>query len=132
MHPVDRKEADMLLRMTSKSCNSLFVESQHKILMLKNELKARAQPILSNFTSAISVLPALGNHLKFEVSLEAPCVSNLVAKNKLRSSPRPWQKSKSPQTSKLAKERFKIKKCHSMFSMFRDTKQYGRKEKIKY
>ena len=89
MHPVERKEADMLPRKKSESYNSLLAESQHKILMLKNELKARHQPILSNFTSTISVLPALGNCPKFEVSLEAPCVSNLVAKNNLRSSPRP-------------------------------------------
>ncbi len=89
MHPVDRKEADMLPRKITKSCKSLLVESQHKILMPKNELKARAQLILSNFTLTISVLPALGNHPKFEVYLEAPCVSNLVAKNNLRSSPRP-------------------------------------------
>ncbi len=89
MHSVDRNEADMMPRKTSKSYNSLLVESQYKISMLKNELKARDQQILPNFTATISVLPALGNCLKFEVSLEAPCVSNLVAKNNLRTSPRP-------------------------------------------
>ena len=80
MYPNDRKEADMLPRKTSKSYNSLLVESQHEILMLKNVLKTRDQLILSNFTLTISVLPASGNRSKFEVSLEAPCVSNLVAK----------------------------------------------------
>jgi hypothetical protein len=124
----------MQLRKTSESYNSLLAESQNDILRLKKELEAKDQPRLANFTSPISMLPTSGNRPKFEVSLETPRVSNLVAKNNLRPSPRPRPKSKSPRSSNhiRSKERFEIMKGQSIFSMFRDTKKSGRKDKIKY
>eukprot|EP00804_Cyclotella_cryptica_P022641 CCRYP_009488-RA/>CCRYP_009488-RA protein AED:0.11 eAED:0.11 QI:0/-1/0/1/-1/1/1/0/2248 len=131
-YPLDTTEVDMLLRRTSKSFNTLIVENQNEILRLNRELEDRDQPRLPNYTTPNSALSTPG--LKFEVSLKTPRVSNLVAKNNVRSSPRPRPKSKSPRFSNKvrSKERFEIRKGQSIFSMFRDTKKSGRKDKIKY